>query len=188
MLFPIPTVDPLEFCQTDQEDKKEADDEHDEGNDEESSDSNRTDSEMPHLEEDSFDGEATSDIEGSPKVNDINLDTAIHEETAYATRTQKNHPSSLVIGDVSSPMLIRRMCQSAELKYIQSGLLACFLSQNKPKKVHEAMKESRWIEAIQDERLQFRLQKVWKLVDLPKGQRAIGKSGFIGKKRTKEEL
>ena len=64
--------------------------------------------------------------------------------------------------------------ESAGLKDIQFGLLACFLSQNEPKKVHEAMKESSWIEAMQDELLQFKLQKVWKLVDLPKGQRAIG--------------
>ncbi|GJT81777.1 putative ribonuclease H-like domain-containing protein [Tanacetum coccineum] len=31
-----------------------------------------------------------------------------------------------------------------------------------------------WIEAMQDELLQFRLQKVWRLVDLPKGKHAIG--------------
>ena len=142
MVFRIPTVDPLGFCQTNQVDKKEADDEHDDGNDEESSDSNKTDLEMPHLEEDIYDGEATSDIRGSPEVNDTNLDTEIHEEPSYATRTQKNRPSSLVIGDVSSPMLTRRMCQSAGLKDLQYGLLACFLSQNEPKKVHEAMKES----------------------------------------------
>ncbi|GKF03489.1 putative ribonuclease H-like domain-containing protein, partial [Tanacetum coccineum] len=31
-----------------------------------------------------------------------------------------------------------------------------------------------WIEAIQDELLQFKLQNGWTLVDLPKGKRAIG--------------
>ncbi|GKE26062.1 putative ribonuclease H-like domain-containing protein, partial [Tanacetum coccineum] len=31
-----------------------------------------------------------------------------------------------------------------------------------------------WIEAMQDELLQFKLQKVWTLVDLPNGKRAIG--------------
>nr|GFC15803.1 putative ribonuclease H-like domain-containing protein [Tanacetum cinerariifolium] len=31
-----------------------------------------------------------------------------------------------------------------------------------------------WIEAMQDELLQFKLQKVWRLVDLPKGRHAIG--------------
>ena len=53
-------------------------------------------------------------------------------------------------------------------------MLACFLSQNEPKKVHEAIKESSLIESMQEELLQFKLQNVWKLVDLPKGQRAIG--------------
>ncbi|KAI3672709.1 hypothetical protein L6452_38806 [Arctium lappa] len=43
-----------------------------------------------------------------------------------------------------------------------------------PKKAHDAMKESSWIEAMQEELLQFKLQDVWDLVDLPKGQRAIG--------------
>ncbi|GJR96676.1 putative ribonuclease H-like domain-containing protein [Tanacetum coccineum] len=31
-----------------------------------------------------------------------------------------------------------------------------------------------WVEAMQEELLQFKLQKVWVLVDIPKGQRAIG--------------
>ncbi|GKG48808.1 hypothetical protein Tco_0512955, partial [Tanacetum coccineum] len=31
-----------------------------------------------------------------------------------------------------------------------------------------------WVEAMQKELLQFKLQKVWILVDLPKGHRAIG--------------
>ncbi|GKE29518.1 putative ribonuclease H-like domain-containing protein [Tanacetum coccineum] len=31
-----------------------------------------------------------------------------------------------------------------------------------------------WIEAMQEEFLQFKLQKVWTLVDLPKGKRAVG--------------
>ncbi|GJU33627.1 putative ribonuclease H-like domain-containing protein [Tanacetum coccineum] len=34
--------------------------------------------------------------------------------------------------------------------------------------------DSSWIEAMQEELLQFKLQKVWTLVDLPKGKRAIG--------------
>ncbi|GKB78555.1 retrovirus-related pol polyprotein from transposon TNT 1-94 [Tanacetum coccineum] len=43
-----------------------------------------------------------------------------------------------------------------------------------PKKVHQALKDSSWIEAMQEELLQFRLQEVWTLVDLPNGKRAIG--------------
>ncbi|GKB25557.1 putative ribonuclease H-like domain-containing protein, partial [Tanacetum coccineum] len=53
-------------------------------------------------------------------------------------------------------------------------LFACFLSQNEPKKVIQALTDPSWIEAMQEELLQFKLQKVWTLVDLPKGKRAIG--------------
>ncbi|KAI3754579.1 hypothetical protein L1987_54366 [Smallanthus sonchifolius] len=43
-----------------------------------------------------------------------------------------------------------------------------------PKKIDEALKHSRWIEAMQEELLQFKRQDVWKLVDLPPGKYAIG--------------
>ncbi|GJU20638.1 putative ribonuclease H-like domain-containing protein [Tanacetum coccineum] len=41
-------------------------------------------------------------------------------------------------------------------------------------KVIQALTDPSWIEAMQDELLQFKLQKVWTLVDLPYGKRAIG--------------
>nr|GEV05618.1 retrotransposon protein, putative, unclassified [Tanacetum cinerariifolium] len=43
-----------------------------------------------------------------------------------------------------------------------------------PKKVIQALIDPSWIEAMQDELLQFKLQQVWTLVDLPYGKRAIG--------------
>ncbi|GJS01872.1 putative ribonuclease H-like domain-containing protein [Tanacetum coccineum] len=59
-------------------------------------------------------------------------------------------------------------------KDFQNCLFACFLSQVEPKKVIQALTDPSWIEAMQDELLQFKLQKVWTLVDLPYGKRAIG--------------
>nr|GEU79338.1 putative ribonuclease H-like domain-containing protein [Tanacetum cinerariifolium] len=53
-------------------------------------------------------------------------------------------------------------------------MLADFLSQEEPKWVHQALKDPSWIEAMQEELLQFKMQKVWVLVDLPYGKRAIG--------------
>nr|GEU85606.1 putative ribonuclease H-like domain-containing protein [Tanacetum cinerariifolium] len=62
-------------------------------------------------------------------------------------------------------------------------MFACFLSQEEPKRVHQALKDPSWIEAIQEELLQFKMQKVWILVDLSYGKRAIGiKCGFRNKK------
>ncbi|KAI3746135.1 hypothetical protein L6452_08557 [Arctium lappa] len=52
-----------------------------------------------------------------------------------------------------------------------------------PKKVFEAMKDSSWIEAMQEELLQFKLQEVWDLVDLPKGHRAIGTKWIFRNKK-----
>ncbi|GJW70943.1 putative ribonuclease H-like domain-containing protein [Tanacetum coccineum] len=53
-------------------------------------------------------------------------------------------------------------------------MFACFLSQEEPKKVIHALKDPSWIEAMQEELLQFKLQEVWTLVELPNGKRAIG--------------
>ncbi|GKA06635.1 putative ribonuclease H-like domain-containing protein [Tanacetum coccineum] len=59
-------------------------------------------------------------------------------------------------------------------KDIQNCLFACFLSQEEPKKVVQALKDPSWIEAMQEELLQFKLQEVWTLVELPNRKRAIG--------------
>nr|GEV67811.1 uncharacterized mitochondrial protein AtMg00810-like [Tanacetum cinerariifolium] len=53
-------------------------------------------------------------------------------------------------------------------------MFACFLLKEEPKRVHQALKDPSWIEAMQEELLQFKMQKVWVLVDLPNGKRAIG--------------
>nr|GEV49505.1 hypothetical protein [Tanacetum cinerariifolium] len=53
-------------------------------------------------------------------------------------------------------------------------MFACFLSQEEPKRVHQALKDPSWIEAMQDELLQFKMQKVWVFVDFPNGKRDIG--------------
>ncbi|GJZ91165.1 putative ribonuclease H-like domain-containing protein [Tanacetum coccineum] len=48
------------------------------------------------------------------------------------------------------------------------------LAKEEPKRVSKALSDPAWVEAMQDELLQFKLQKVWVLADLPKGHRAIG--------------
>ncbi|GJW31235.1 hypothetical protein Tco_0051267 [Tanacetum coccineum] len=51
---------------------------------------------------------------------------------------------------------------------------ACFLSQIEPTSIAKALSDSSWVEEIQEELLQFKLQQVWILVDLSIGKRAIG--------------
>ncbi|GJX46222.1 putative ribonuclease H-like domain-containing protein [Tanacetum coccineum] len=105
------------------------------------------------------------------------------------TRIHKDHPKDQIIGDINSATQTRRMIKISEehamVSYIkkqrrtnhkdyQNCLFACFLSQNEPKKVIQALTDPSWIEAMQEELLQFKLQNVWTLVDLPIGKRAIG--------------
>nr|GEY83719.1 retrovirus-related Pol polyprotein from transposon TNT 1-94 [Tanacetum cinerariifolium] len=68
-------------------------------------------------------------------------------------------------------------------KDFHTCIFACFLSQEEPKKVHQALKEPSWIEAMQEELFQFKMQKVWVLVDLPKGKRAIGSKWVFRNKK-----
>ncbi|GJW16505.1 ribonuclease H-like domain-containing protein, partial [Tanacetum coccineum] len=107
--------------------------------------------------------------------------------TTPHTRIHKDHPIEHVIGDVQSSVQTRRMTTSySELGFLSAiyegkshqdlhtCLFACFLSQEEPKRVSKALSDPTWVEAMQEELLQFKLQKVWILVDLPKGHRAIG--------------
>ncbi|GJY53581.1 ribonuclease H-like domain-containing protein [Tanacetum coccineum] len=55
-----------------------------------------------------------------------------------------------------------------------------------PKKVIQALKDPSWIEAMQEELPQFKLQQVWTLVDLPHGKRAIGTKWVYRNKKMKE--
>nr|GFA77510.1 putative ribonuclease H-like domain-containing protein [Tanacetum cinerariifolium] len=43
---------------------------------------------------------------------------------------------------------------------LHTCMFACFLSQEEPKRVHQALKDPSWIEAMQEELLQFKMQKV----------------------------
>ncbi|GKE58561.1 putative ribonuclease H-like domain-containing protein, partial [Tanacetum coccineum] len=57
-----------------------------------------------------------------------------------------------------------------------------------PKKVIQTLEDPSWIEAMQEELLQFELQKVWTLVDLPNGKRAIGTTWVFKNKKDKRGI
>ncbi|GJQ95123.1 putative ribonuclease H-like domain-containing protein [Tanacetum coccineum] len=77
------------------------------------------------------------------------------------TRIHKDYLVEQIIRDLNSVPQTRRMTKNLE-------------EHEEPKKVIHALKDPSWIEAMQDELLQFKLQKVWTLVDLPNGKRPIG--------------
>nr|GFB55656.1 ribonuclease H-like domain, reverse transcriptase, RNA-dependent DNA polymerase [Tanacetum cinerariifolium] len=65
----------------------------------------------------------------------------------------------------------------------QLCMFSCFLSQEKPTIVAQALADSDWVEAMQAEIQQFRNQKVWVLVILPDGKWAIGTKWILKNKR-----
>ncbi|GJS16529.1 putative ribonuclease H-like domain-containing protein [Tanacetum coccineum] len=70
-------------------------------------------------------------------------------------------------------------------KDFQHCLFACFLSQIEPKKISEALEDESWVDAMQEELLQFKIQKVWILIDLPYGKKAIGTKWVYRNKKDK---
>ncbi|GJT00119.1 putative ribonuclease H-like domain-containing protein [Tanacetum coccineum] len=57
------------------------------------------------------------------------------------------------------------------------------LSLEEPKKIIDALKDESWVEAMQEELLQFQIQNVWVLVDCPKGVRPIGTKWVLKNKK-----
>nr|GEV53443.1 putative ribonuclease H-like domain-containing protein [Tanacetum cinerariifolium] len=111
-----------------------------------------------------------------------NLETSITVSPIPTTRVNKDHHVTQIIGDLSLATQTRSMSRVAQdqdgLSQINNDdfhtcMFACFLSQEEPKRVHQALKDPSWIEAMQEELLQFKMQKVWVLVDLPHEKRAI---------------
>ncbi|GJU21799.1 putative ribonuclease H-like domain-containing protein [Tanacetum coccineum] len=87
------------------------------------------------------------------------------------------HPLDQVIGDLQSATQTRKMSKNLE----EHGVV-------EPKKVIHALKDPSWIEAMLEELLQFKLQKVWTLVDLPNGKRAIGSKWVFRNKKDKRRI
>ncbi|GJR24587.1 putative ribonuclease H-like domain-containing protein [Tanacetum coccineum] len=145
------------------------------------------DSAMPELEifhkfETGIFDEASYDEEGV--VTDFNsLPKEIEVIRTPTFRIHNIHPKSQILGDPKSAVQTRSKVQQksgarALISYLQKQqrnnhkdqqhcLFACFLSQEEPKKIYDALQDDSWVQAMQEELLQFKLQQVWVLVDLP---------------------
>ncbi|GJY43167.1 putative ribonuclease H-like domain-containing protein [Tanacetum coccineum] len=113
---------------------------------------------MPELEDIVY-SDDDEDVGAEADMN--NLDAFMPVSPIPTTRIHKDHPVEQIIGDLNSAPQTRRMTKNLE-------------EHEEPKKVIHALKDPSWIEAMQEELLQFKLQEVWTLVELPNGKRAIG--------------
>ncbi|GJW24595.1 hypothetical protein Tco_0038406 [Tanacetum coccineum] len=75
-----------------------------------------------------------------------NLETTMNVSPIPTTRIHNDHPEDQIIGNINSTTQTRRMTKIFEEHAM---------------KVIQALTDPSWIEAMQEELLQFKLQKVW---------------------------
>ncbi|GJT60824.1 putative ribonuclease H-like domain-containing protein, partial [Tanacetum coccineum] len=133
------------------------------------------DSEIPALEEiyktptDGIFTNSSYDDEGA--VADFtNLETVVNVSPIPTSRINSFHPSTLILGDPQSAVQTRS-------KVTKSSGAHAFIS--------EALEDESWVDAMQEELLQFKIQKVWILMDLPYGKKAIGTKWVYRNKKDK---
>ncbi|GJS07977.1 hypothetical protein Tco_0364773 [Tanacetum coccineum] len=132
------------------------------------------DSEIPPLEDiyqNSTDGIFTnSSYDNEGAVADfINLETVVNVSHIPTSRIISSHPSALILGDPTSAVQTRSKVNKSSgahafVSYVQKQrrnnhkdfqhcLFACFLSQNEPKKISEALEDESWVDDMQEELL-----------------------------------
>ncbi|GJW29042.1 putative ribonuclease H-like domain-containing protein [Tanacetum coccineum] len=85
--------------------------------------------------------------------------------------------------NVEEQNFIATIHQKTNFDLLQYCLFSCFLSQEEPKKIVDALKDESWVEVMQEELLQFHIQNVWVLVDCPKEVRPIGTKWVLKNKK-----
>ncbi|GJV23373.1 putative ribonuclease H-like domain-containing protein [Tanacetum coccineum] len=149
---------------------------------------------------------AYDDDEDVGAVADFNImDNTIAVSPIPTLRIHKDHPKGQILGDPTSAVQTRGKIQKASsaqqalVSYIhkqirtnhkdhQNCLFACFLSQEEPKTISQALQDESWVKAMQEELLQFKLHKVWVLVDLPYGKKVIGTKWVCRNKRDERSI
>ena len=80
-----------------------------------------------------------------------------------ARKWTKDHTPELIIGNPKAGVLARSATHN-------ECLFHNFMSQEEPKKVEDALKDSDWVTTMQEELNEFERNKVWQLVPRPKNR------------------
>ncbi|GJZ34599.1 putative ribonuclease H-like domain-containing protein [Tanacetum coccineum] len=137
---------------------------------------------MPDLEDDSNvfpnDGifsEAYNDEDVGAEADFNNMDNIIDVSPIPTLRVHKDYPEGQILGDPKSAVQTRGKIQKASS--VQQALT-----------ISQALEDESWVEAMQEELLQFQLQKVWILIDLLSGKKAIGTKWVFRNKRDERSI
>nr|GEZ70095.1 Gag-Pol polyprotein [Tanacetum cinerariifolium] len=114
---------------------------------------------MPELEDIIY-SDDEEDVGAEADLSNLETNTSV--SLIPTTRVHKDHHVTQIIGDLTSAPQKRSMASMVEeqggLNQINDEdfhtyMFACFLSQNEPKKILQALKDLSWIEAMQEELL-----------------------------------
>ncbi|GJR15190.1 putative ribonuclease H-like domain-containing protein [Tanacetum coccineum] len=117
---------------------------------------------MPALEDYNIFDFTRNDKDDGVEDDMNNLDTTLQVSPNLTTRINKDHPLDQVIGDLQSAKQTRNMSNN--------------------------LKEHGFIEAMQEELLQFKIQEVWTFVDLPNRKRATSTKWVFRNKKNERGI
>ncbi|GJT22136.1 retrovirus-related pol polyprotein from transposon TNT 1-94 [Tanacetum coccineum] len=104
----------------------------------------------------------------SRNIDNLNMHT-FYQLHNSEYRWTKDHPLPQVHGNPSKPVQTRRQLATDP----KMCMFSLTVSTAEPKNIKEAMVDSAWIEAMQEELHQFDILQVWELVDKPFGKTII---------------
>ncbi|GKF35775.1 hypothetical protein Tco_0112533, partial [Tanacetum coccineum] len=93
-----------------------------------------------------------------------NMDNTIAVSPIPTLRIHKDYLKGQILGDPTSASSNKR--EDSKGFFSRTSL-------EEPKTISQALQDESWVEAMQEELLQFKLQKVWVLVDFPYGKKVI---------------
>nr|GEX45969.1 putative ribonuclease H-like domain-containing protein [Tanacetum cinerariifolium] len=111
--------------------------------------------------------------------NILNLSNRFEDILGVKTNTDDTHGVEADLGNIENNISAVLLLLSESIRTIQKEEL---------KKIYDALKDSSWVEAMQEELLQFKIQNVWILVDCPERARPIGTKWVLKNKKDKRGI
>ncbi|GJZ99955.1 retrovirus-related pol polyprotein from transposon TNT 1-94 [Tanacetum coccineum] len=126
-----------------------------------------TNNEYAQVSDDEFVNVFSTPVQNQGETSSCHVDSSnmhtFYQHHPSRQRWTKDHPLEQVIGNPYQSIRTRRQLET-------DGAMCMFaltMSRTEPKKIKEAMADSAWIEAMQEELHQFDRLNVWELLDKP---------------------
>ncbi|GKC43752.1 retrovirus-related pol polyprotein from transposon TNT 1-94, partial [Tanacetum coccineum] len=124
------------------------------------------DIEVAHIGNDSYFGLPIPEISSDQSSSSDSIHTIVHTDhqiSKHNSKWTKDHPLENIIGELDRPVSTRLQLHEQALFYYYDA----FLTAVEPKTYKDALTQSCWIEAMQEELNEFECLKVWELVPRP---------------------